>query len=146
MLLLVLLLAVDTSAGTISGPRGALWATLAVLLFVVLWPAKVTAGPGRLSSRGLLVERRVRTDRLTSVHWSDGVSQRLVLRDENGGRVEIDARVLVANPELWHLLDTDARAATAAGTLSHGVMALRQLSERVDRETALTVFKVSGVE
>nr|WP_232788957.1 hypothetical protein [Streptomyces odonnellii] len=141
-----MLLAVDSVAGTINGPRGTLWTALAVLLFVVLWPAKATAGPGWLSSRGLLAERRVRTDRLASVHWSDGVSQRLVLRDEDGGRVEIDPRILVANPALWRVLDTDARASTAAGTLSYGVTALRQLSDRVDRETARTVFKVSGVE
>lgn len=146
LLLLVLLLTVDTGAGTISGPRGALWTVLAVLLFLVLWPARATAGPGWLSSRGLLVERRVRTDRLTSVHWSDGVSQRLVLRDEDGGRVEIDPRVLVANPALWSLLNADARASAEAGTLSRGMTALRQLSERVDRETARTVFKVSGLE
>jgi hypothetical protein len=144
--LLVLLLVVDHLTGHFTLWRGALWLALAVLLFVVLYPARVRAGEGWLSSRGLLRERRVRTDRLVSVRCLDGISQRMVLRDELGGRVEIDPAVLVTNPDLWHRVSEDSRRALASGTLTCGATALRRIAERVERETAETVFKVSGLE
>ena len=81
-----------------------------------------------------------------SVRCLDGVSQRLVLRDASGTRVEIDPRVLVNNPELWHRLDEDAQKSAASGTLMCGATALRRVSKRIDHETALTVFKVSGLD
>ncbi|MER7644175.1 hypothetical protein [Streptomyces sp. NPDC126522] len=144
--LLVLLLVVDHLTGHFTLWRGALWLALAVLLFVVLYPARVRAGEGWLSSRGLLRERRVRTDRLVSVRCLDGISQRLVLRDELGGRVEIDPDVLVTNPDLWHRVSEDSRHSLTSGTLTCGATALRRIAERVERETAETVFKVSGLE
>ncbi|MER7923766.1 hypothetical protein ABTY96_11620 [Streptomyces sp. NPDC096057] len=144
--LLVLLLVVDRLTGRITLWRGALWLALAVLLFVVLYPARVRAGEGWLSSRGLLRERCVRTDRLVSVRCLDGISQRLVLRDELGARVEIDPDVLVTNPDLWHRVSEDSRRSLASGTLTCGATALRRIAERVERETAETVFKVSGLE
>ncbi|WP_152773377.1 hypothetical protein [Streptomyces spongiae] len=144
--LLGLLLLVDWGAGDFSPWRAALWGVLAVLLFLVLLPPRVAAGAGWLSSRGLRRERRVRTDHLVSVRWLEGVTQRLVLRDAFGDRVEIDPRVLVANPPLWHRLNEDARASAAQGMLLCGGTALLQLSQRIDRETARTVFKVSGLE
>lgn len=94
----------------------------------------------------MLRQHRVRTDLLVSVRCLDGVSQRLLLRDEFGGQVEIDPDVLVTNPQLWYRLDEDARKSVAVGTLVCGATALRRVSERVDRETAQTVFKVSGLE
>lgn len=144
--LLVLLLVVDHLTGHFTLWRGALWLALAVLLFVVLYPARVRAGEGWLSSRGLLRERRVRTDRLVSVRCLDGISQRMVLRDELGGRVEIDPAVLVTNPDLWHRVSEDSRHSLTSGTLTCGATALRRIAERVERETAETVFKVSGLE
>ncbi|MFD9794009.1 hypothetical protein ACFWXK_24020 [Streptomyces sp. NPDC059070] len=144
--LLGLLLLIDFGAGTLTPWRGVLWAGLAGLLLVVLWPVRVSAGPGLLTVRGLLRTRRVRTDRLVSVRWSDGVSRRLVLRDADGGRAELDPRVLVANPPLWHVLDADARTSVARATLRCGETALRQVSARVERESALAVFRVSGLE
>lgn len=123
-----------------------LWTTLATTLFVVLVPPRVRAGAGWLSSRGLLRAHTVRTDRLVSVRWSDGVAQRLVLRDTDGCRVEVDPRVFVANPALWHRLDQDTRACVEHGTMLCGVTVLRQLAERIDRRTAQTVFQVSGLE
>lgn len=144
--LLALLLLIDWGAGTLSTPRVALWVTLAALLFLVLHPARVSAGEGWLASRGLRGTRRVRTDHLVSVRCLDGVSQRLVLRDTFGARVEIDPRVLVTNPPLWHRLDEDARVSDLRGSLTCGATALRRVSERIDRETALTVFKVSGLD
>jgi len=144
--LLRLLLVVDHFSGRLTLWRGALWVTLAVLLFLVLCPARVRAGEGWLSSRGLLRERHVRTDRLVSVRCLDGVSQRLVLRDVFGGRVEIDPDVLVHNPDLWHRLAEDSHKSAASGSLTCGATALRRVAERIDRETAETVFKVSGLE
>ena len=144
--LLGLLLLVDHLSGRLTLWRGALWLTLAVLLLVVLYPARVRAGEGWLSSRGLLRERRVRTDRLVSVRCLDGVSQRLLLRDELGGRVEIDPDVLITNPDLWHHVSEDSRKSMASGSLTCGATALRRVAERVERETAETVFKVSGLE
>ncbi|MFD4522793.1 hypothetical protein ACFWP7_02405 [Streptomyces sp. NPDC058470] len=144
--LLALLLLIDAGAGTLTPPRAALWGALALLLFLVLHPARATAGEGWLTSRGLLRTRRVRTDQLVSVRCLDGVAQRLVLRDTSGASVEINPRVLVANPPLWHRLDEDARVSALRGSLTCGATALRRVSERIDRETAMTVFKVSGLD
>ncbi|WP_455351949.1 hypothetical protein [Streptomyces sp. SYSU K217416] len=88
----------------------------------------------------------MRTDQLVAVRWSDGVAQRLILRDLHGGRVELDPRVLVANSQLWRLLDEGARASLGRGTLLCGAIALKQLSQRIDGETAQSVSKVSGLD
>lgn len=75
----------------------------------------------------------------------DGVTRRLVLRDTLGERVELDLQVLVDNPDLWYRLHEDARRSLALGTLLCGPAALERISERVERETAETVFRVSGL-
>ncbi|MFC7257865.1 hypothetical protein [Streptomyces lutosisoli] len=144
--LLALLLLIDWGAGTLTALRATLWVTLAVLLFLVLYPTRVSAGEGWLVARGLRGARRVRTDHLVSVRCLNGVGQRLVLRDTFGARVEIDPRVLITNPPLWHRLDEDARVSALRGSLTCGATALCRVSERIDRETAMTVFKVSGLE
>ncbi|WP_409473325.1 hypothetical protein [Streptomyces sp. HC307] len=144
--LLALLLLIDWGAGTFTPWRTALWCTLAALLFVVLCPPRVSAGAGWLRSRSLLRTRTVRTDLLVSVRCLDGVAQRLVLRDAFGERVEIHPQVLVANPDLWYRLDEDAHTSEARGSLLCGATALHRMSERIDRETARRVFKVSGLE
>ncbi|MFI8386784.1 hypothetical protein [Streptomyces sp. NPDC085540] len=140
------LLAMDAGFGELDATRGALWTGLAALLFVILLPSRVSAGPGLLSARGLLVEHTVRTDSLVSVRWSDGVAQQMILRDTEGSQVEIDPTVLVRNPEMWRRLDTDTRTSLQRGTLLCGETALRRLAQHIDRETALTVFKVSGLQ
>ncbi|MFD7339616.1 hypothetical protein ACFV98_26925 [Streptomyces violascens] len=145
-LLFVLLTLVDEAADTLTDVRAALWLFLGVLLFTVLWPARVSAAPGLLLSRGLWRQSGVRTDRLVSVRWSNGVAQRLVLRDADGNRAEIDPRVLVANPPLWAAVDADARTSIERGTLCCGETALRQMAARVDQESARIVFKLSGLE
>lgn len=145
-LLFVLLLALDLGTGGLTGPRAVLWLALGALLFAVLTPPRVSAGEGVLVSRGLLRRRSVRTDRLVAVRRSDGVAPRLVLRDAFGGHVALDPDVLVGNPPLWRLVDAGARLSTARGSLLCGATALRQVSERIDRETARTVFEVSGLE
>ncbi|MCC9156346.1 hypothetical protein LZP81_16055 [Streptomyces parvulus] len=144
--LLAALQLLDLAAGTAAPARSVLWAALALLLFAVLCPPRVTAGRGWLAARGLLREHRVRTDRLVSVRCVDGVSQRLVLRDAFGGRVELDPATLVANPPLWYRLAEDTRLSVASGSLTRGGAALGRLAERVDRETARAVFEVSGLD
>lgn len=144
--LLGLLLLIDWAADHLTHGRAALWGALAVLLFLVLCPSRVSAGEGWLASRRLLRTRRVRTDLLVSVRCLDGVAQRLVLRDAFGERVEIDPQVLVNNPDLWDRLHEDTHTSLAGGTLKCGATALRRVSERIDRENAATVFKVSELE
>ncbi|MCX4776254.1 hypothetical protein [Streptomyces sp. NBC_01264] len=144
-LLYAALLAMDASGGRLDAARGALWAGLAALVFVILLPSRVSVGPGLLSARGLLVEHTVRTDSLVSVRWTDGVAQRMILRDTEGNRAEIDPTVLVRNPAMWHRFDVDARTSIRQGTLRHGAIALCELTERINRETALTVFRASGL-
>ncbi|MFF7794022.1 hypothetical protein [Streptomyces sp. NPDC007991] len=119
---------------------------LALVLFLVLVPPRITAGEGWLRVRGPLGRRQVRTDRLVSVRTTGNAGQRLVLRDSLGGRVEFDPRVLIANPSLWHHLDTDARGSAPRGRLREGSAALDHLAHRVDRETTLAIFRISGLE
>ncbi|WP_329096207.1 hypothetical protein [Streptomyces sp. NBC_01439] len=145
-LLFTALFTVDAGLGSLDVTRGVLWTGLAGLIFVVLLPPQVSVRPGLLSARGMLMTNTVRTDSLASVRWSDGVAQRLILQDTEGGQVEIDPTVLVRNPAMWRLLDTDSRSSLRHGTLLHGATALRQLAQRIDRETAHTVFKVSGLQ
>ncbi|MFI9246242.1 hypothetical protein ACIGXF_27595 [Streptomyces sp. NPDC053086] len=76
----------------------------------------------------------------------DGVSRRLVLLDALGDRVEIDPEVLIGNPDLWYRLDEGARRTEATGTLLCGRTALRRLAHHLDSETALEVFRASGME
>lgn len=144
--LLALLLLIDAAAGSITLLRTGLWSGLSALLLLVLYPSRIAAGEGWLTTRGPLLGHRVRTDHLVSVRCLDGVGQRLVLRDAFGARAEIDPRVLVANPPLWHRLNEDARRSARRGSLTCGQTALRRVAERIDRETALTVFKVSGLD
>ncbi|MFH8343745.1 hypothetical protein [Streptomyces sp. NPDC018045] len=140
-----LMLVVDLACHTLDPLRAACWAALAVVLFAALFPPRVTAGAGWLAVRGLLREHRVRTDLLVLVHRSDGMAPRLVLRDALGDRVELDPKVLTADPALWHLLDTGARLSRERGLLRSGGEVLRVLSERIDRDGARAVFEASGL-
>ncbi|MCD7438926.1 hypothetical protein K4B79_11900 [Streptomyces lincolnensis] len=144
--LLALLLLIDWGSGRLTPWRTVLWCALSGLLFLVLCPDRVSAGGNWLASRRLLRERQVRTDLLVSVRCLDGISQRIVLRDALGGRVELDPEVLVRNPRLWSSLDGGARKAAEDGLLLCGATVLRRISRRVDRETARAVFKASGLE
>ncbi|MFD9372623.1 hypothetical protein ACFWA6_33675 [Streptomyces sp. NPDC060020] len=144
-LFLAALLVLDAGAGELCVLRCALWAGLAALLFVVLLPPRISVRAGRLSTRGVLVGHSVRTDSLASLQWCDGVAQRLLLRDTDGSSVEIDPTVLTRNPAMWRRLDADTRTSVERGTLLRGSIALRELAEHIDRETAHTVFRVSGL-
>ncbi|MEV4868480.1 hypothetical protein [Streptomyces syringium] len=130
------LTAIDLGRGGFGWTHGCCWATLGATLVLVLRPARITAGDGWLASRGVLRERRVRTDLLTRVRREDGMAPRLVLRDITGSRVELDPKVLADNPLLWHYLDAGARLARERGVLLEGAGVLTALAERIDGEGA----------
>jgi hypothetical protein len=136
---------VDWDAGTLTAPRAAIWSALSLAVFAVLLPQRVTAGHGWLTARGPLRRRAVRTDALVSIRQYDGVSAQLVLRDAYGHRLELDSRVLAANPFLWHELDTGVRRSLEKGTLLQGEDLLRRLAEQIDGETAQAVLRASGL-
>ncbi|MFF4360745.1 hypothetical protein [Streptomyces sp. NPDC001604] len=69
-----------------------------------------------------------------------------MLRDAFGEYVELDLQVLADNPDLWYRLHEDARKSLTLGTLQGGSAARERLSVRVERETVLTVFKVSDLK
>ncbi|WP_308427629.1 hypothetical protein [Streptomyces albospinus] len=143
--LLAVMQLVDLANGTLTPGRGVCWTSVALVLFAVLYPARVTAGPHWLASRGLLRTQRVHTDLLVLVRRSDGVAPRLVLRDALGGRVEIDTRTLTANPLLWHLLDQGVRLSRERGLLRCGAGPLQELADRIDGAGARAVFEASGL-
>ncbi|WP_406272756.1 hypothetical protein OH779_35685 [Actinacidiphila glaucinigra] len=142
---LCLAVPLDAVAGTLTPRRAALWLVLAVIVLVLLHPDRVTAGDGWLAVRGPLRERRVRTDALTLVRQSPGVSRLLLLCDAHGRWLELDPRVLEANPHLWHRLEAGARRSRTAGTFSEGEEVLRRLGERIDGTTARAVLDASGI-
>lgn len=144
-LLLALSLTVDAGYDGLTVAGAVLWIALSVALFVILLPARVVAAPGVVTVQHLWLRSTVRTDRLTSVRWPDGIEQRLVLCDADGCRAGIELRVLLANPAIWLLLESDARASAANGTLRSGAASLDRLARRVERDTAHSVFAVSGL-
>jgi hypothetical protein len=136
----------DRAAGTLTLQRAGLWTLLAALILVVLLPPRVTAGEGWLAVQGLVRKRRVRTDALVEVRQHEGISAHLLLRDAGGRWVELDPRVLAANPLLWHAVDAGARRSRERGTLRSGTDVLQRLSERIDGAEAQAVFRASGLE
>ncbi|MFI8940821.1 hypothetical protein [Streptomyces syringium] len=140
------LTAIDLARGEFDWRHGCFWAALGATLVLVLRPARITAGDGWLASRGLLRERRVRTDLLTRVRREDGMAPRLVLRDITGSRVELDPKVLADNPLLWHYLDVGARLARERGVLVEGTKSLTALAERIDGEGARRLLGAAGLE
>ncbi|MET9359449.1 hypothetical protein ABZX93_00855 [Streptomyces sp. NPDC006632] len=145
-LLFTALLTTDAGFGTLDVTRGALWTGLAALVFVILLPPRVSTAPGELSARGPLTRHTVRTDSLVSIRWSDGVAQHMILRDTEGNGVEIDPTVLVRNPAMWRRFDEDTRTSIRRGTLLCGATALSRMAAHIDRETARTVFTLSGLK
>ncbi|MER8156853.1 hypothetical protein [Streptomyces sp. NPDC094472] len=136
----------DWASGGLTVGRADLWALLAVAVFTVLRPPRVTAGDGWLTVRGLVRVRRVRTDALAGV-WRDGrIATRLLLCDVYGRRVTLDLRVLVADPLLWHELDTGARRSLERGTLRHGTEILRLLGRHLDDTATRGILGASGLE
>ncbi|MFK4106453.1 hypothetical protein ACI2L1_41675 [Streptomyces sp. NPDC019531] len=125
--------------------RSAGWTALAVLLSVILTPPRVSAQDGGLVGRGLVSFHRVHTDRLVTVRLSEGATQRLVLSDTSGGRLELDPRVLIANPLLWHHLERGARRALEQGTLRCGMPVLERLGRRIDAEVCRDILSASDL-
>lgn len=144
--LFVLVVLVDLANGTLDVLRSGLWAGLSGLLYLILHPVRVAAGPGWLAVRGLVRRRHVCTGLLTAVRYSKGgVAARLVLCDSLGNRVEVDPQVLAENPLLLHRLEVGARDAVACGLLRTGSEVLGRLSARLDGDAAKGVFEVSGL-
>ncbi|MFI1562258.1 hypothetical protein ACH4ZX_04195 [Streptomyces sp. NPDC020490] len=138
-------LLVDRCAGSLTFPRVLLWVTLSVALGAVLLPQRVSAGPGWLAARTPWRRYIVRTDALAAVRQRDGVCSHLVLRDVHGHRLELDPRILAANPLLWHEFDTGVRRSLRRGTLRTGADLLDRLGHRIDEESARAVFRASGL-
>ncbi|MER5182018.1 hypothetical protein ABT009_27300 [Streptomyces sp. NPDC002896] len=138
-------LLVDWDAGTLTPPRTALWCSLSAMAFAVLLPSRVTADNGWLTVRGPVRRRMVCTDALVAVLQYGDVTSPLVLRDAYGHRLELDPRVLIANPLLWHELDTGAHRSRERGSLCQGGDVLRQLGRHIDDETTQAVLRVSGL-
>lgn len=142
--LLALALLLDGVAGTLTLPRGLLWAGLAGVLLAVLVPPRITAGGGHLAVRALLRTRRVNTDLLVAARIDGGTARRLVLRDAFGSRVEVDARAVAESPFLRHELDTGARQSHAAGLLADP-SAVRDLVAAADAAEARALFRSSDL-
>ncbi|MEU1515001.1 hypothetical protein ABZ490_23115 [Streptomyces sp. NPDC005811] len=136
---------VDWDAGSLTPVRALLWAALSTAMCAVLLPPRVSAGPGWLAVRTPWRRRMVRTDALVAVRQYDGASAHLVLRDTQGNRLELDPRVLAANPLIWHELDTGVRHSVERGTLRQGAEVLERLGHRIDDETAEAVLRLSGL-
>ncbi|WP_406121340.1 hypothetical protein OHQ89_04730 [Streptomyces canus] len=145
LLFCALSLLVDWDAGTLTLLRALLWLTLSTTAFAVLLPPRVTAGPGWLAIRTPWRSHIVRTDALVAVRQYGGVSAHLVLCDTHGGRLELDPRVLAANPLIWHELDNGVHRSVERGTLLRGSDVLEQLGHRIDDETARAVLRASGL-
>ncbi|WP_431044570.1 hypothetical protein ACQUSR_23430 [Streptomyces sp. P1-3] len=144
--LLAVMLLLDSADHHLAPPRAAAWTGVALLLFAVLCPRRVTAGDGWLASRGAVGgERRVRTDLLTSVTRVQGTAPRLILRDVLGRRVELDPKVLTGNPLLWHELDRGVRLSRARGLLRNGERELRVLADHIDGDGARRLLEAAGV-
>ncbi len=144
--LFLVMLLVDLANGTLDPWRALCWTAVALVLFTVLYPPRVTAGEHWLASRGPVRTRTVRTDLLVLVRRDDGVAPRLVLRDALGGRVELDPKVLTANPLLWHRLERGARRSRERGWLRCGAVPMQALADRIDHDGARAVFEASGLE
>lgn len=138
-------LLVDWDGHTLTPPRTLLWLVMTALVFTILLPQRVTAGPGWLAVRGLVRRRAVRTDALVTVRQHGDVATHLTLRDTDGRSLDLDPRVLVANPLLWHELDTGARRSRAGGTLLEGIEVLERLRHQIDDDAARAVLDASGI-
>jgi hypothetical protein len=113
----VLFLGTDLVAGGVTPARAALAVGAACALGLVLWPTRVTAGPGSLEVRWLWSVRRVRTDRRVLLRQVPGRVERMQVRDADGARVELDTEALVGTPGLWLLLDLGVDASRRGGWL-----------------------------
>jgi hypothetical protein len=119
-----LTLFVDWDMGTLTFTRALLWLTLSATVFAVLFPQRITAGPGWLEVQGLAGHHRVHTDALVSVQLYGRISSHLIL---------------------WHELDTGVRHSLEHGTLRQSTDALGHLGREIDDETALSVLRASGI-
>lgn len=146
VLLFGALVLLDWGLVELTAVRLGLWFVLAVLLVVVLTPPLVSAQGSALDVRGLVTRHRVGIDRLVTVRMAEGVTQRLVLVDTSGNRLELDPRILAANPLLWHRLEQGARRSQEQGTLRCGMPVLERLGRRIDGDVWRGILHGSGLE
>jgi hypothetical protein len=140
----VMALLAEADTGDLNVPHTLVTCGVALVVLALLWPAQVVAGEGWLTVRSLLRTRRVRTDALAAVWLVGDLSACLVLRDVHGGRVELDPEVVVADPLLWHLLETGVHRSQERGSLRTGRRVLAGLGERVDGEAG-AILRASGL-
>ena len=145
LLFCAMALLTDWDAGSLTPLRALLWVTLSTALFAILLPPRVSAGPGWLAVRTPWRRRVIHTDVLTAVRQYDGVSSHLVLLDVHGHNLELDPRILAANPLLWHQLDTGVRRSLEHGTLRLGVHVMERLGHHIDDDTLQAVLRASGL-
>ncbi|MGC9543802.1 hypothetical protein [Streptomyces sp. UG1] len=138
-------LLIDWDGHTLTAPRAMLWLVMTAVLFTILLPERVTAGPGWLAVRGLVRRQAVRTDQLVTVRQYGDLAAHLTLCDADGRHLELDPRILVENPLLWHELDTGVRRSRASGTLREGIDVLEQLRLQIDDAEARAVLRSSGI-
>ena len=141
-----LALLLDGASGHLTVVRAVVWAATGVVVLALLVPPRVVAGDGWLAVRNVVRNRRVRTDALVVVRLQGAVAQSLLLRDTGGRWVAVDVRLLLANPLLWHRLETAALRSHHRGTLQDGLSALRQVADRVDGPEARALLRDAGLE
>lgn len=144
-----LLALLDWASGGLDPLRLGCWSALGAAVVAVLLPDRVTAGATWMATRNGLGERRVCTETLTSVRRSAGRTDTLVLSDALGGRITVDIPVIVANPQLWHRLDTGIRHSERLGTLVPARTddtLLLTIAEQVDHETVRRIFTASDLD
>ena len=77
---------------------------------------ELAAGPGWLSTQGLLRRRHVRTDELARVTCGrSGIDRVVVLTDRDGRRVGVLANRLLHNPQLRQRVAADVRMSVGGG-------------------------------
>ncbi|MFJ4790889.1 hypothetical protein [Streptomyces sp. NPDC088794] len=145
-LLLGALVLIDWRHSGFSGVRLVWWAALGVQFTIILLPPRVAAVDNSHVARGLFIRRRMCTARLVAVRMVDGVTQRLVLSDASGGRLELNPRVQVANPLLWHHLEQGARHSLEQGTLLYGMPVVESMARRIDGEACRGILRASDLK